>query len=342
MFKRQFKLSFICIALGIYLSGLCFAQLDIFEANQNLAQTLNFGNSMETKLEGQSGLYLNEDDFKTVAEAGFTAVRLPVRFSGHTLKSAPYQIKPRILGRVDWAIEQAALNDLTIIIDLHHFEPLMRYPEVSFDKYISIWEQLGEHFQDAGDHVYFELLNEPYDAIIPFWNDYLLDGLAAIRKTNPTRPVIIGPTSWNNVRDLHKLELPEDDRNIIVTFHQYGPFEFTHQGASWVGGSADWMGTTWSGTDAEIIELKTLFDIAQTWAEEHNRPLFMGEFGALSTAEIKDRATWTAFNVTEAESRGISWAYWEYASSFGVYNRGNKQWNLDLLEALLPSSPLLE
>jgi len=297
---------------------------------------------METRLEGQNGLYLNEDDFVVVAEAGFTAIRLPVRFSGYTLSKAPYMIKPRILGRVDWAIEQAALNDLTLIIDLHHFDPLMRYPETSVDKFVSIWKQLGERYKDAGDHVYFELLNEPYDAIIPFWNDYLLAGLAAIRETNPTRPVIIGPTSWNNVRDLHLLELPEDDRNIIVTFHQYEPFKFTHQGASWVGGSDEWLGKTWTGTDAEMAEVTGIMDIAVTWAEEQDRPLFMGEFGALSTADIKERKAWTAFNVTEAEARGISWAYWEYASSFGAYNRGNKQWNPDLLEALLPSSPILD
>lgn len=332
------KLSILLVTLVLLQTA--FAQSDIFEMNQKLARSINYGNAMETPVEGQSGLYLQEEDFVAVAEAGFSAVRLPVRFSGHTLKKDPWTLKPRIMGRVDWAIEQAALNDLAIIIDLHHFDPLMRYPEPSKEQFLAIWEQLAEHYKDAPDHVFFEILNEPYDAIIPFWNEYLIEALTIIRKTNPTRPVIIGPTSWNNVNDLQFLELPEDDRNIIVTFHNYSPFEFTHQGASWVGGSGEWLGKTWSGTDAEKADMEALFDIATDWASEHNRPLFMGEFGAYSKADEESREAWTTFVTAEAERRGISWAYWEYASGFGAYNRGNKTWNPSLLGALLPDSPI--
>ena len=41
--------------------------------------------------------------------------------------------------------------------------------------------------------------------------------LAIIRQSNPRRTVIVGPTYWNSIDDLPKLNLLEDDRNLIVT-----------------------------------------------------------------------------------------------------------------------------
>ena len=311
-----------------------FAQRDVFAINETLARTMNFGNSMETRVEGSGGVYLREDDFDVLKDAGFTAVRLPVKFSAHASKTAPFTIRERIFKRVDWAVEQALQRDMSIIIDLHHFDAIMRVPEDSLEMFLGMWAQIAERYQDAPDTVLFEMLNEPNNDITPFWNDYLAQALAVIRETNPERAVIVGPTGWNNIEDLATLELPEDP-NLIVTFHNYAPFEFTHQGASWVAGSGDWLGTTWSGSDEEKTQLRALFDTATDWAAERNKPLFMGEFGAYSAADLDSRALWTTFVRQEAESRGISWAYWEYAAGFGAYNRGKKTWNPELLSALI-------
>ena len=44
---------------------------------------------------------------------------------------------------------------------------------------------------------------------------------------------MIGPANWNSINSLNTLEIPNDE-NLIITVHYYSPFEFTHQGASWV------------------------------------------------------------------------------------------------------------
>lgn len=59
--------------------------------------------------------------------------------------------------------------------------------------------------------------------------------LHPFRHMNPTRTVIVGPPSWNSVKHLDGLNLPQQDRNLIVTVHYYTPMDFTHQGASWAG-----------------------------------------------------------------------------------------------------------
>src|SRR3546814_20509250 len=79
-----------------------------------------------------------------------------------------------------------------------------------------------------------EISNEPPDKLT---NANLLatlaPALAAIRATNPTRAVVIGGENWSGIDSLATLDLP-DDPNVYPTFHYYAPFDFTHQGATWV------------------------------------------------------------------------------------------------------------
>jgi endoglucanase len=78
-------------------------------------------------------------------------------------------------------------------------------------------------------------------------------------------------------------------------------------------------------------------DWAVRWGEKLGRPLWLGEFGAYSKADMQSRVNWTAFVRTEAEARGFSWAYWEFGAGFGVYDRVLNKWDEDLLGALIPS-----
>ncbi|HEV3437240.1 MAG TPA: cellulase family glycosylhydrolase, partial [Gemmata sp.] len=90
--------------------------------------------------------------------------------------------------------------------------------------------------------------------------------------------------------------------------------------------------------DAELKPIRASFDQATEWAKKNNRPVFLGEFGAFEKADMTSRAKWTAAIIREAETRGFSWAYWEFASGFGAYNRDAKAWHDPLLKALIPVS----
>ena len=75
---------------------------------------------------------------------------------------------------------------------------------------------------------------------------------------------------------------------------------------------------------------------AAEWAKKNNRPVYLGEFGAFEKADMESRAKWTAAVVKEAEARGFSWAYWEFAAGFGAYDRDKKAWREPLMKALIP------
>ena len=310
----------------------------IFTLNQRLARTVNLGNALEAPSEGEWGVFLQEEYFDRIAGAGFTAVRIPVRFSAHAGSEAPYTIDPAFLARVDWAVDQANARGLTAIVDLHHYMESFTNPLAEKERFLGIWAQLAEHFQDRPDEmVFFELLNEPNGLLVnALWNDLAAETLAVVRRTNPTRPVVIGPGNWNAFDSLPGLKLPVDDRNIIVTFHYYLPFQFTHQGADWVEGSDAWLGTPWDGTPGETAALAADFDSVLAWAEEQGRPVFLGEFGAYQRADTASRLRWTEAVRRAAEARGFTWGYWEFCAGFGLYDPAASAWREELLHALIP------
>jgi endoglucanase len=294
------------------------------------------GNMLEAPNEGEWGLRVQEEYFDLVKQAGFDFVRLPVRWNTHAEESEPYAIDPTFFDRVDEVVDWSLERGLTIIVDFHHYEEMMSDPWGNEERFLAIWKQVAEHYKDYPSNVLFELLNEPNDQLnASLWNQYLAEALKVVRETNPTRDVVIGPASWNAYDWVSTLDIPGDP-HLIVTFHYYLPFQFTHQGAEWVQGSDPWLGTSWDATDAEKAEITSHFDSVTDWAERQNIRILLGEFGAYSKADMASRVRWTEFVSREAERHRFAWSYWELASGFGIYDPHAKIWREDLLKALIP------
>jgi endoglucanase len=309
-----------------------------FETNNTkMHRGINIGNALEAPNEGDWGVVIKDEYFKIIREAGFDTVRIPIRWSNHAGSVPPYKIDDNFFKRVDWVVNKSLEQGLITIINIHHYEEIMQKPEEHEDRFLALWKQISEHYRNYPDTLYFELLNEPNGALTSdIWNKFIEKAVNIIRKTNPTRKIIIGPADWNSVYKLKELKVPEEDKNIIVTFHFYTPFEFTHQGAEWVSPSPP-VGKKWIGNEAEQKQITDELDIAVRWAAEHNNiSLFMGEFGAYSKADMASRVRWTYFVAREAEKRNIAWAYWEFCSGFGAYDPVKNEWREDLLNALIP------
>jgi endoglucanase len=314
------------------------ADVETQEFNRRLGRGVNLGNALEAPEEGDWGVVLQEEYFYQIKQAGFDSVRIPVRWSAHADTEAPYTIDPEFFERVDWAVDHALANGLMVVLNVHHYEEIMADPGGHDDRLIAMWEQITRRYQSHSCDLAFEILNEPNNALTARrWNNLIGEALDTIRAISPSRIVIVGPPEWNGIQALGSLKLPENDRNLIVTFHYYQPFNFTHQGAEWASGSQEWLGTTWVGSDAEKRAVQADLDAAVQWAQANNRPLFMGEFGAYSRADMDSRARWTDFVARQAEKRNISWAYWEFGAGFGVYDPQRNAWIEPLREALLPA-----
>ena len=327
---------FYSLLFWIFLMFIFHTRIIATDKKLPISRGVNMGNALEAPVEGQWGVIIKDEYFKLIKNAGFDHVRIPVRWSAHADPKPPYTIETSFFNRVDHVINEALKNGLYVVLNIHHYEEMMQRPEQHKDRFLEIWKQLSIRYKDYPETLWFELLNEPCNYLNSrIWNQYLREAINIIRKTNPTRKIIVGPTDWNSIYKLNELEIPKDS-NIVVTFHYYNPFQFTHQGAEWVSPSPP-VGTKWLGTAIEKLIISGELDMAVEWSKKNNNiPLFLGEFGAYSKADMDSRVRWTSYVARSAEQRGIAWCYWEFCAGFGIYDPVRNEWKTPLLRALIP------
>jgi aryl-phospho-beta-D-glucosidase BglC (GH1 family) len=333
------------IYLLVFLPLLTFGQqTEIFELNQKLGKGINMGNMFEAPTETEWGNQFRNDYFQRITELGFDHVRIPIRWDtpARTQMTPPYTIQPTFFARIKEVVDMAIDQDLMVIINMHHHDALFANPAANKERFLAQWAQIAEYFKDYPEILLFEVMNEPHNQLTPaLWNQYFEEALTEIRKTNPTRAVLMGTAEFGGVSGIFHLDPPDDD-NIIVTVHYYNPFTFTHQGAEWVGGnSQNWLGTQWHDLQFERDAIVQEISALVSFSEERNIPIHIGEFGAYSTADLDSRVRWTTFIARYFESLEFSWAYWEWSAGFGIFNPQTNQYLHPLVDALL-TNPLNE
>jgi endoglucanase len=308
-----------------------------------LGRGVNFGNMLEAPTEGSWGVSVTDDVIDKAAAAGFTSVRLPVRWSNHAAAEAPFTIDPAFMGRVESVVDKLLAKNLVVVLNMHHYRQLdgdaldageAKVADAVLDvRFVMLWEQIATRFRGKSDRLVLEPYNEPHGRMNGEpWNVLAARTLRVVRASNPDRTVVIGPTHWNSAGDLAQLELP-NDANLIVTIHDYNPFPFTHQGAEWVSPVLP-LGIKCCSA-AQVADMTAPLDVGKTWAAAKRYPVYVGEFGAYSKADEASRITFNRTMRDAMESRGMSWAYWEFASGFGVYDPAARTFRQGLLDALL-------
>jgi endoglucanase len=322
-------------------------------ATSDLKRGMNFGDAMDAPNEGEWGWTISASDFKVVREAGFDHVRVPMRISSHADVKPPYAIEKRFLHRMDWAVDQALSNDLGIIVDMHHYIPMMKAPKVHADRLVGLWREIATHYKGMPRAVVYEVLNEPTDKLTAeVWNPILARVVAAIREIDPDRLIIVEGAHWASAKDLRDtLQIPPGDPNLIASFHMYAPMYFTHQGFSWMEPWYQTRGVTFPGPPPAPVtpvaaadaypEGHTFFEgynsepaetnpggpaaiieqmeMAEAFAKRTGMRIYLGEFGAGVNGDVASRGRWVRTARSEAEKRGFGWGYWDFCRNFAAY-----------------------
>jgi endoglucanase len=274
--------------------------------------------------------------FTAIHKAGFDFVRLNLQAFKHM--DAQNRLEPQWLAKLDDVVSHAQADGLGVILDEHDFDVCSQDVDVCRTRLSAFWQQVAPRYASAPRNVAFELLNEPHDKLNGgVWNDMFAQLLATVRASNPNRIVVVGPTHWNSLADLPLLKLPADP-NLLVTFHYYEPFHFTHQGATWAGDEVKKLhGITW-GTDADRAAIRDDFDKVAAWAAANNRPILLGEFGAYDKSGTPQdlRVAYINTDRSEAERHGFGWAYWQFEGDFVVWDMARQRWIEPVLKALIP------
>lgn len=284
--------------------------------------------------EGGQGNY-REEHFKAIRDAGFSTVRVVLFTFRHLDQDGV--LDPAWLEKLDWVVEMGKKHELNVILDVHDFDECAKDFANCAGRLEQVWSQLASRYADEPASVVFELLNEPHGQLdAETWNAFFPKLLDVVRESNPTRNVIIGPVGWNSFRHLDALELPEDDRHLIVTFHYYEPFDFTHQGANWVEEQFSRLKNVPFGTPEQVAQIGKDFDTVKAWSEKHDRPILLGEFGAYDKGPMESRVLWTDTVSRAARERGFARAYWQFSSDFLLYDFGQQAWVEPILRAVIP------
>jgi endoglucanase len=282
-----------------------------------VGKCVNMGNMLEAQPnEGSWGRAIVDGDFTIIKTAGFDSVRVPVWFSGHALSAAPWTIDATFMARVRHVVDAATAAGLSVILDMHNFDELFADPAANTTRLAEMWRQIAVEFAGSPSSVWFEISNEPHGNLT---NANLVatftPAIAAIRVTNPTRPIVVGGENWSGVDSLATLAMPADPY-VVPTIHTYDPFEFTHQGATWVTPTPP-VGRTF-GSAADFAQLNANLQKVRDYITRTGRVPFVGEYGAIDDTglTIAQRVQYYNTITTAYASIGVQTCAWGYTDTF--------------------------
>ncbi len=320
---RKYSIS---ILLSIFIASMASAADYGFYLVQQMGRSINLGNTLEAPFEGWWDIPAQEYMIEDYADAGFTCVRIPTRWDEHTADVSPYTIDASWLARVEEVVDWALDRGLYVVLNAHHENWLTGdFSTENQERFDRIWEQVSYHFRNKSDKLLFEIINEPYFdlsvAEMDALNERILD---IIRVENATRYVLItgGSDVWY-IQPLFQMAVP-DDPYLIGYFHYYPPDGLYDFG--------------W-GSDSDKADVDEYFDEIQEWSFQNNIPIFLGEFGATTSADPDSRLEWDSYIAEAAVNRGYAFALWEHEGNFEIYHQETweRTWNEPILNGLMTS-----
>ena len=305
-------------------------------------------------------LHIQEDDFARLDSLGFDFVRLPideVQFWDEEGNKLP-EAWELMTNAINWAEK----HHLRTIVDLHiirshYFNAVnegggnantLFTSEKAQQDLINMWYQLSDVLKGYSvDSVAYEFMNEPVAEDHEQWNQLIAKVHKALREREPQRTLVIGSNMWQSYGTIKYLKVPENDKNIILSFHYYNPMILTHYGAWWtpIGkytGKVNYPGVLVSKEDYDAASdsVKAVIDenkfTTEEWnidriradfkdaieaAKKYNLQLFCGEWGVYEPVDRELAYKWTKDMLTVFDEFNIAWTTWCYDADFGFWDQ---------------------
>ena len=310
--------------------------------------------------------YTTANDIAVIEQMGFDHCRLSID-AGPLVAWLHAGHETPFMQELDKAVRTMLDHHLSVIIDIH---PTSEYKAELFQggtgvgNFAALWRALAAHFAPVDpDHIFFEIMNEPEQNDPYRWQGIQATVVDAIRRAAPQNTIIAAGAHWSGLGDLLVLE-PLADPNVIYTFHDYEPFPFTHQGATWTSTevrperaipypstpeniapkldeepnlSGQFFLDNYGEDRWDAQRVENTIEFAARWSQMHHVPVYCGEFGVFRPfAPPADRARWIHDMRAAFEKNHIGWAMWDYQGGFGVVTKKNGATTPDVqvLEAL--------
>lgn len=298
--------------------------------------------------------FTTTDDIALMEKLGFDHVRLSIDPD----PLLPWLHDPTdttpFVTQLDKTVQSILDHHLSVIIDIHpesSYKAPLLHDNDSVQQFSALWTTLAAHFSHLDpERVFFEIMNEPEQNDPSRWQAIQSTVASAIREAAPNHTIIASGAHYSGLDDLMQLQ-PLSQSNVIYTFHDYEPFPFTHQGATWTSPEVRPLrGVPYPSSPEAIapflpqepdlhsqlfleqyglgrwdaVRVESTVAFAARWAELHHAPVYCGEFGVLRNfAPPAMRAQWIQDMRVALEKYQIGWAMWDYQTNFGLVTKAN-------------------
>lgn len=253
----------------------------------------------------------------TVIAQGFNVIRIPVSWRNHIGEAPEYKIEERWMQRVKEVVDYAYHRDVYVILNTHHEDwndPYYDNEEAAAAKMRAVWTQIADVFADYDEHLIFEGQNEPRKIgtslewnggdqegweVVNRLNQVFIDTIRQSEGSNPYRMLMIPGYAANCWEGIKHVEVPENDKRILVSVHAYEPYDFALN----MQGRSEWNHDT-SAIDTIMGNLKTMFI-------DKGIPVIIGEFAAMNRNNEDERAEWAMYYVSKAKEIGVPCVWWD-------------------------------
>ena len=303
--------------------------------------------------------YFTRTDVEFIAGLGYDHIRFPIDEEQMFTEGGGKE--PEAFALLHDALGWCEEFQLRAVVDLHilrshHFnaeeKPLFTDSKAQ-EQFYECWRKLsGELSKYSVDNVAYETMNEPVADDPEIWNAIVNRCVEAIRELEPERTIVMGSNRWQSYSTVKDLRVPENDPNILISFHYYEPFLLTHYKASWTHTRDLAVPVHYPGqliADADMASAgsharagRAVFNIdvmeghfmqVIEAAKKYNLKLYCGEYGCINDAPHADKIRWYKDMHTLFERHGIARSNWDYKGGFGILRNGEPQ--TEMINAIL-------
>jgi endoglucanase len=310
-------------------------------------------------------------DFENIKSLGCDVIRLPINLFYMTDGKPDYTIDPLFYDFLDQAVDWAEELHIYLMLDNHTSDDVAsKNPDLE-TILAKVWKQMAGHYKNRSGYLLYEIMNEPNGITTAVWGKIQQTAIDAIRSMDGKHTIVVGPSGFNTYNELNQLPY-YTDTNLLYTFHFYDPFLFTHQGATWVTPSmaplanvpfpyeagqmpalpaeliGSWINSAYNNyqQDGNVAKIKQLIDVAVTFKNNRNVPVFCGEFGVyMKNSNDAFRVSWYNEVRKYLEEKAIPWTIWDYQGGFGLFQNGTDalfdyNLNIPMVKALGLNAPV--